>query len=822
MRRRRPGGWAVLAGVGVLAWAAPALAAPGATLELRDPNTARDMGHSSTYTSGTVRLLNTGDVAITGLRIDLATAALTDLVFDPADGTPAGDDVGRDVTVDGSSDVPQGAITPAYLAPQDDGFRVVDIGITGMTGGEDLVFGVDVDPTSTRGGIGTSDALTPPAAHVSGAELHGATVTVRFADGSTRTSSLGVMPQSLAGSNWQRAARAGFAAGAPAAPGLARAGGAASPATVTAAAQTVVVTGPPNTSGTVVVTEGHLNVAKVPAGGFDLDPWEANMAARFTEVPFTTGAGGTAQVALTLTATDPHPNFPGAADAPRDVGINLVTAHLTPGGVPGPVSAPLVMVLDPDGPPPSGSGAFLPSGGQVVMDAESFATNTPRGTDSWTATATPAGSVGTAMASGPDNGSSAGTPITTTSPELTFPVDFPSAGTWHVWVRGWNPDGAGNSVHLGLDGATQTASVDLTNTTYGAWTWFRGRVASPTARITVPSAGVHTVNVWMREDGFVLDRLLLTTSSTLTPSGAGPAESPRDGGGPSDTTPPSLTARTPAVGAVGVAVGANVTATFDEALAPASVTTSSVTLTPTAGGAAIPAAVSLGSGGTVITLNPTADLAAGTQYTATLTTAIEDVAGNNLPASINWSFTTAVSGPGPGSGAFLPSGGQVVMEAESFTTNTPRGTDSWTATATPAGSVGTAMASGPDDGSSAGTPITTTAPELTYPVSFPGAGTWHVWVRAWNPSTASNSVHLGLDGATQAASTDLTNNTFGSWVWFRGRTASPTARITVPAAGVRTVNVWMREDGLVLDRILLTTSSTYTPTGNGPAESPRS
>ncbi len=297
---------------------------------------------------------------------------------------------------------------------------------------------------------------------------------------------------------------------------------------------------------------------------------------------------------------------------------------------------------------------------------------------------------------------------------------------------------------------------------------------------------------------------------------------PASGGPPVDTTPPSLTARTPAVGATGVAVGANVTATFNEALSAASVSTSSVTLAPTAGGAAIPAAVSLGSGGTVVTLNPTSDLAAGTQYTATLSTVVEDVAGNNIPAAITWSFTTASGGPGPGTGPFLPSGGMVVMEAESFTANTPRGTDSWTLTTTPAGAVGSAMASGPDNGSGSGTPIPTTSPELTYPVDFPTTGTWHVWVRAYVPDTAGNSVHLGLDGATQAASTDLTNNSFGTWVWFRGRTASPTARIEVPTTGVHTVNVWMREDGLVLDRILLTTSSTYTPTGNGPAESPRS
>jgi hypothetical protein len=47
------------------------------------------------------------------------------------------------------------------------------------------------------------------------------------------------------------------------------------------------------------------------------------------------------------------------------------------------------------------------------------------------------------------------------------------------------------------------------------------------AAINVATAGLHTVNVWMREDGFVLDKIVLSTSSNYAPSGNGPAESPR-------------------------------------------------------------------------------------------------------------------------------------------------------------------------------------------------------------------------------------------------------------------------------------------------------
>ncbi|MGE0301060.1 MAG: Ig-like domain-containing protein, partial [Thermoleophilia bacterium] len=468
-----------------------------------------------------------------------------------------------------------------------------------------------------------------------------------------------------------------------------------------------------------------------------------------------------------------------------------------------------------------GSGAFLPSGGVVVMEAESNSANTPRGADAWTAGSGPAGSVGTSLTLGPDNGTGWDAAVVGTSPQLDFPVSFPSAGTWHVWVRVNSPNTQGNSVHVGLNGAVQAASSNVSSESFNNWVWFRTRTSSPTARIEVPSAGVHTVNVWGREDGITIDRILLTTDTNYTPAGNGPAESARDGGGnpPGDTTPPSLTGRTPAVNATGVAVGSNVTATFDEALAPASVTTASVSLAPTGGGAAIPAAVSLGSGNTVVTLNPNADLAAGTQYTATLSTAIEDVAGNNIPSAITWSFTTAGGGGGPG--AYLPSGGLVVMEAEGFSANTPRGGDAWTAGSGPAGSVGTSLVVGPDDGTGWDANALGTAPQLDIPVNFPSSGTWHAWVRVYSPNTAGNSVHLGLDGAGQTASTNVSNETFGQWVWFRTRMTSPTARLEIPTAGVHAVNVFGREDGIAIDRILLTTNANYTPTGEGPAESPR-
>ncbi len=47
------------------------------------------------------------------------------------------------------------------------------------------------------------------------------------------------------------------------------------------------------------------------------------------------------------------------------------------------------------------------------------------------------------------------------------------------------------------------------------------------------------------------------------------------------------------------------------------------------------------------------------------------------------------------------------------------------------------------------------------------------------------------------------------------------ASLTVPSEGLHTFNLYMREDGASVDRILLTTDNGYSPSGNGPAVSPR-
>jgi methionine-rich copper-binding protein CopC len=109
----------------------------------------------------------------------------------------------------------------------------------------------------------------------------------------------------------------------------------------------------------------------------------------------------------------------------------------------------------------------------------------------------------------------------------------------------------------------------------------------------------------------------------------------------SDTTPPTVTGRSPAAGATGVSIGTAVTATFSESVQPGTISF----VLKDAGGNIVPAGLSYTAGTNTATLTPNAALSASTTYTATVSGA-QDLAGNTMTA-VSWSFTTAVADTTP-------------------------------------------------------------------------------------------------------------------------------------------------------------------------------
>jgi len=174
------------------------------------------------------------------------------------------------------------------------------------------------------------------------------------------------------------------------------------------------------------------------------------------------------------------------------------------------------------------------NGNLLVMEAENFSSNTAQGGNSWAFSSNGAASGSAAMEAIPDIGSLIATGYTTTSPRLDYDVNFVTTGTHYVWVRGFSTDGTDNSVHIGLDGIDLTSSRRIDDFTPNTWDWTNQIIDSggnlQVATINVTSAGNHTLNAWMREDGFRFDKFFVTTDPNFVPSGFGPNESPQSGG----------------------------------------------------------------------------------------------------------------------------------------------------------------------------------------------------------------------------------------------------------------------------------------------------
>lgn len=104
---------------------------------------------------------------------------------------------------------------------------------------------------------------------------------------------------------------------------------------------------------------------------------------------------------------------------------------------------------------------------------------------------------------------------------------------------------------------------------------------------------------------------------------------------PADTTRPTVTNTNPTHLATGVPLNATLTASFSETLDPL---TPAAAFTLTQGTVTTPGTATFS--GTSATFTPASKLGAGLSYSATLTTAVKDLAGNTLASPFSWSFIT--------------------------------------------------------------------------------------------------------------------------------------------------------------------------------------
>ena len=183
------------------------------------------------------------------------------------------------------------------------------------------------------------------------------------------------------------------------------------------------------------------------------------------------------------------------------------------------------------------------------------------------------------------------------------------------------------------------------------------------------------------------------------------------------------------------------------------------------------------------------------------------------------------------------SNGVIVIEAENNDANVSQGGVTWKSLSDNSASGGTYLAASLVPGASAElvdrnfeaqllNDPTVDASKLDYRVNFDRAGTYYVWARGREGLFDGDTFHVGLDGQLSETSSSIDIDDGNNWVWTNLTQSDAKATINVETPGIHTLNLMVREVGMEVDKIVLTTDPNYDPSqlssGLGPDESLRS
>jgi len=118
------------------------------------------------------------------------------------------------------------------------------------------------------------------------------------------------------------------------------------------------------------------------------------------------------------------------------------------------------------------------------------------------------------------------------------------------------------------------------------------------------------------------------------------------------------------------------------------------------------------------------------------------------------------------------------------------------------------------------------SPRIDYTMNFTQTGTHFLWVRMYTDGNfeddsawfAFDDTNGGLAGST-GASPYLDLDTNESWDWL-GQFDNESGRISfgVATTGNHTISIYNGEDGVIIDRLIVTTDANFVPTSDGPPE----
>lgn len=106
------------------------------------------------------------------------------------------------------------------------------------------------------------------------------------------------------------------------------------------------------------------------------------------------------------------------------------------------------------------------------------------------------------------------------------------------------------------------------------------------------------------------------------------------------------------------------------------------------------------------------------------------------------------------------------------------------------------------------------AGRLSYSFTIPRAGTYRIWARVVAPTTGDDSYWLRLDSGAWRLWDGIARGSAWHWVDVRAAAGGPTLLVNL-TKGKHTLALAPREDGIRIDRLLITDSQSYVPTGLG-------
>ncbi len=157
--------------------------------------------------------------------------------------------------------------------------------------------------------------------------------------------------------------------------------------------------------------------------------------------------------------------------------------------------------------------------GTVILEAEDFTWQLLGTGPNWETEAGLPGYSGSGyVKAGPDMDIQFGADEFEFEAELQYAMGLTVLDTYYVWVRGQAANGAGDSIYVGFDGVPLTTDDYLSDYAPGSWGWSNTyAISGQPITIEVTEAGLHTLNIWIREDGVSLDQIIITTDPNFTP-----------------------------------------------------------------------------------------------------------------------------------------------------------------------------------------------------------------------------------------------------------------------------------------------------------------